>query len=217
MFDTILKQIIMKRILLTVFAMASINCFSFAAKHTITNVGTTFSPNTLTIEVGENVEFSLAGEHNAVEVTKATWDANGNTRKSGGFSVPFGGGEVVFNTAGTYYYVCEPHASVGMKGRIIVVAATAVPSVPENVSAFEVFPNPASSFVTISYTLHKSTFVNIRLINTVGVEIADIIKESQAPGRYESIFYLNDDLIPGIYYININSDNQSYIEKVLLK
>ncbi len=207
----------MRRILFVAIILASISCFSYAAKHTITNVGTTFSPNTLTIEVGENVEFNLGGEHNAVEVTKATWDANGNTPKNGGFSVPFGGGEVVFNTAGTYYYVCEPHASVGMKGRIIVVPATAVLSVPENVSAFEVFPNPASDFVTISYTLHSSTFVDIRLINAVGVEIADIIKESQGPGQYESKYYLNNDLIPGIYYIRINSDNQSYIEKVLLQ
>ena len=87
--------------------------------HTVTNSGFTFTPSLLTVNAGDTVRFQLDSIHNAVEVSQATWDANGNT-SNGGFAVDFGGGDVVFNTPGTYYYVCTVHASMGMKGRIVV-------------------------------------------------------------------------------------------------
>jgi plastocyanin len=86
---------------------------------TVTNAGFAFSPATVTIRAGDAVNFSLESIHNVVEVSKATWDANGNT-SNGGFTMPFGGGSHTFNRPGIYYYVCSPHASLGMKGTIIV-------------------------------------------------------------------------------------------------
>ena len=88
--------------------------------HIITNAGFSFSPADVTINVGDSVQWQLAGIHDVVEVTQNTWNANGNTPKVGGFSTGFGGGTVTFNTPGTYFYVCSPHASIGMKGKITV-------------------------------------------------------------------------------------------------
>ena len=89
-----------------------------ATIHTISNLGNSFSPATLTINLGDTVVFSIAGIHNVVEVSQTTWNANGNTQLPGGFSRGFGGGMVVITTTGIHYYVCSPHASVGMKGTI---------------------------------------------------------------------------------------------------
>ncbi len=91
-----------------------------SATFTIVDSGLSFSPTPLTINVGDTVNFSLATMHNAIEVSQTTWNNNGNT-SNGGFSLPFGGGQVIFTVAGTYYYVCAPHASSGMKGMINVV------------------------------------------------------------------------------------------------
>ena len=207
----------MKKFLFYAIIMVSTMGFSFPEKQTITNAGNTFSPAILTLEAGENVEFSLGSSHNAIEVTKETWDANGNTPKSGGFSVPFGGGEVIFPTPGVYYYVCEPHASLGMKGTIIVEGSTAISSVSDNISGFNVFPDPAYEFITISYTLSSTAIVNIRLINIVGDDVASILNESQVPGQYTNTYSLKNDLTPGIYFVNINSNNQSFISKVFIQ
>ena len=88
--------------------------------HTVTNAGFTFSPADITINAGDSVQWQLASIHTVLEVTQQTWNANGNTAKAGGFSTPLGGGTVKFDTPGTYFYVCEPHASIGMKGKITV-------------------------------------------------------------------------------------------------
>lgn len=90
-----------------------------AVTHIITNSGFSFSPAVININLGDTVNFVLEPMHNAVEVSEATWSANGNT-SNGGFSIPFGGGILVPDQAKIYYYVCSPHASIGMKGIIRV-------------------------------------------------------------------------------------------------
>lgn len=93
---------------------------SGAVTHTVVDAGFSFSPATLTINLGDTVVFAISPAHNVVEVTQTTWNSNGNT-SNGGFTLPFGGGTLVIGAVGTYYYVCSPHASMGMKGQISVV------------------------------------------------------------------------------------------------
>ncbi len=90
---------------------------ALSTTHVIGASGFTFSPDTLTVAIGDTVDFSLALMHNAAEVSFATWQANDTTR-NGGFWVPFGGGIVVLGDTGTHYFVCQAHASLGMKGII---------------------------------------------------------------------------------------------------
>jgi plastocyanin len=122
----------------------------FSAKKEITNVGLTFSPANITIEIGDNVSFVLETMHNAVEVSHVTWDANGTTPLPGGFSVPYGGGEVLPAQlpAGTHWYVCSTHGPSGMKGTIIVGTPTGIENSPEQ-RDISVFPNPATDLITV--------------------------------------------------------------------
>lgn len=89
--------------------------------NTVTTVGNSFSPSEMTISAGDSVTFELGGSHNVVEVSKETYEAQEKTALEGGFSVDFGATETVtFDEPGTYYYVCEPHAAMGMVGMITV-------------------------------------------------------------------------------------------------
>jgi plastocyanin len=86
-----------------------------------TNPSNKFVPDAVDIAVGDSIEFTTGSSHDVVEVSKTTWDANGNTPLAGGFSVGFGATKtVLFDKAGTYYFVCTPHAGMGMKGTITV-------------------------------------------------------------------------------------------------
>lgn len=122
----------------------------FCTTWTINNSGFTFNPSTITIIIGDDVNFSLAGIHNAVEVSKATWDNNENSPLPGGFQTSFGGGSVTASQlgVGTHYYVCSPHASLGMKGIIIVQNTT---DIDENryEPVLSVYPNPSDNILTI--------------------------------------------------------------------
>jgi len=87
----------------------------------VTTSGFTFSPTPLTIAKGDVVEFTVPAMHNVVEVDLVSWEAGEVVPVAGGFSVGFGQTKKVpFPKAGTYYYVCAPHAGFGMKGQIVV-------------------------------------------------------------------------------------------------
>ena len=94
----------------------------FATTHTVTNSGFNFTPVELSVAVGDTVVFNIGQTHNAVEVSKETYDAR-NTTSNGGFQVGFGGGTIVITEAKTYYYVCQPHVGFDMVGTIVATAA----------------------------------------------------------------------------------------------
>jgi plastocyanin len=209
----------MKKLILISIFLVSVVGASFGTTVTITNNGFAFSPATITINVGDSVLFSLASVHNAIQVSKATWEANSATPLSGGFSLPLGGGKVGFSVADTIYYVCGPHvASFQMKGVIIVKSnVTDVSILNSNIQEVNVFPDPAIDFITVSYTLPSASTVNIRIINSVGLEVKNILYESQSAGKYQETITLNNQFTRGVYFILMNSNNQSYIQKLIVK
>ena len=89
------------------------------SSYTITNIGNTFDPDTLYCNVGDSINFSLTNTHNVVEVSTSTWLASQTTALPNGFSLPFGGGTFIPDSAQTYWYICTPHVSMGMKAVII--------------------------------------------------------------------------------------------------
>jgi plastocyanin len=122
----------------------------FCTTWIITNTGFTFTPATITITLGDDVNFTLDAIHNAVEVSLSTWNINGNTPLAGGFQTPTGGGLVQTSQlgVGTHYYVCSPHASLGMKGTIIVQSTTGITDTQLQ-QDFSVYPNPSLDLITI--------------------------------------------------------------------
>jgi plastocyanin len=94
---------------------------TFAAIRTITTVGNTFSPDSTVIRFGDTVQFTNMVGHNAVEVSAATWNANGTTPLAGGFSTVVSGNTITGLSVGLHYYICTPNAALGMKGRIWVL------------------------------------------------------------------------------------------------
>src|SRR5712671_2671827 len=105
---------------IAIFMIIGVSC-AMGTTHTISTSGFTFTPDSITIASDDTVVFALSLMHTAREVSKATWDAN-DTVSNGGFDLPFGGGTAMPSGLGTHYYVCVPHASIGMKGRIVVAA-----------------------------------------------------------------------------------------------
>ncbi len=113
----------MTKILPLLITFFVISTQSFGVTQSIFNIGTSFLPNHITINLGDDVQFNLDLFHNVVEVSNATYNAYGNTPLAGGFSTPYGGGLVAASslTTGVHYFVCAPHAAAGMIGTITVV------------------------------------------------------------------------------------------------
>lgn len=143
----------MKKQMLLSMLLVLLSMSTFATVWTINNSGNTFSPSSITINPGDSVRFVIASNHNVLEVSQSTYNSNGTTALSGGFSLPFGGGLVLPSslTVGTHYFVCTPHASMGMKGMIIVTNTTEI-SETSIINNVVVFPNPATTVLNLTLT-----------------------------------------------------------------
>lgn len=111
---------------------------------TVDSTNLRFSPSSVTITEGDTVRFFWSGQalpHNAVE-SNEVFDS-GEPARAVDFSFTFERG-----MNGTYDFVCEPHASVGMIGQIVVEpapplnetnATTEVPPMAEDTPALSAF------------------------------------------------------------------------------
>jgi plastocyanin len=208
------NQTMKKLLLIAILSITTMVLFS--AQHTITNSGFTFSPSEITIQPGDTIVFSLGNAHNAVEVSKATWDANEST-SNGGFSLPFGGGNVSFSNVGTYYYVCVPHVSEhGMKGIIHVATLSGISTKTMNVNA-EVFPNPASKILNVNYNLKSPSEVKISLLGLTGEEVSVLSEGFQNSGEHNLSTDQILDLQPGLFLLKIEAGEAVLVKKIIIE
>gem|GEM_PF-490684 len=107
----------------------------------------TWSPDLLTVTAGTPITITVTGNHVMRQVSEDTWNNDQNTGV-GGFEFSGGTHTLVLDEPGTYWYVCVPHVSSGMKGIIIVEGGNSVPETGTD-SQFNVFPNPAKDQITV--------------------------------------------------------------------
>jgi plastocyanin len=193
---------------------------SVSVTHTIINSGFSFSPSTLTINLGDTVKFVLTTIHNAREVDLVTWNANGIT-SNGGFDTPLGGGTVLLTQTGTHYYVCINHAFMGMKGQISVNSSsdvkTSTNNVPSSFNLEQNFPNPFNPSTQISFSLPQKSHVTLKIYNAIGQEIKTLVDGETDAGIHE-IEFNGSNLASGIYFYRLSTP--SFIDTkrlVLLK
>ncbi len=151
------------------FSALVLSAFTFAAyTQSISTTGSfTFNPSLLTVQAGTPISLSIGGAHTMTEVSESTWNMNGTT-SNGGFNYDGGNHILTLDIPGTYYYVCVPHAGMGMKGRIIVESSTGVEETNDN-GDIMIFPNPANDGMTIS--MPGSNGMRLRLIDMQGREV----------------------------------------------
>ena len=116
----------MKNMLL-LLSLLTTTCLTAQNTHQLIGFDTGYNPDTLYMAPGDTVQFTSVGYHSATEIDSIDW-VNNIDNPNGGFDVGFGAPTsdmwFVINTPGTYYYICEVHAAMGMKG-VIIADATA--------------------------------------------------------------------------------------------
>lgn len=184
----------------------------YCTKHTVSagNFDYAFSPVDVSAEVGDTIEFALGIYHSALEVSQATWTANGNSPLNGGFHVPFGGGETVVTQAKTYYYVCENHYLMGMKGIINVTNPAGIHAVAATQPDLEVFPNPVLTNAVIITRLPVGKEAQLKVYDMTG-------KCLLSKNAISQVEYLNTLTFPqGACFIAIRYDGILIEKKIIL-
>ena len=179
-------------------------CLPFLSFSHIThfyNWGLSSTDQQISIEVGDTVTRTwVGGFHNLISTNGVeTFDSGFSSRVRFQFSH-------TFNNANSTDFTCDPHAS--MYGTVTATQSLST-SDQDSTITFDVYPNPANSFVKISSNLAtKST----------ALEIYDMFGRLKISKSQEALEFTTLDvsnLSPGMYFVNITSGNQQQSKKII--
>lgn len=205
----------MKRKILQINAFIVGSCLSVFAQqtHNITFNGFAYFPAEKTIFVGDKVNFPASSFHPFSEVSKATWDANGNTPKTGAFAVDAKQNFVqTFDKAGDYFYVCVAHAGGGMKGKITVNNPLGLMNSSASSSDFKTFPNPSEESTTLMFK-EGTQIQSISLINSQGIEVFN----NQVNSFIEEYTLNTSNFETGFYQVIVTSSYKKLYSRIIIK
>jgi choice-of-anchor B domain-containing protein len=107
----------------------------------------------------------------------------------------------------TGLYICKfnpPTSGVGNDGQL-----------PENFSLNQNYPNPFNPTTRIRFQISDIGFVNLKVFDILGNEIATLVNEEKSAGSYE-VSFNGSGLPSGIYFARLTTGNQSAIIKMSL-
>ncbi len=77
------------------------------------------------------------------------------------------------------------------------------------------YPNPFNPSTVISYAIIETRFVSLIVYNSIGQEVAALVKQKQNAGSYDLVFNASN-LPSGIYFYSINAGEYSSVKKMML-
>ena len=88
-------------------------------------------------------------------------------------------------------------------------------SSPNEFALYQNFPNPFNPSTKIKFVIPKSSFVNLKVFDILGSEVATLVNEERPAGEYEIEFNAGS-LSSGIYLYKISSGDYSETRKLIL-
>jgi len=183
-----------------------------ATKHIITFKSYEFDTDTLTLNVGDTIEWQGSFLNHLVE--SKSIPSNAASFKSTNDTKVL---DYVVTVAGVYQYDCLYHANLGMKGSFHTVEAGVIASAP--IAAFQLYPNtpnPVTSSTEISFFLEKAGNVMLKVYDEKGVEISTLMNSRMERGGHNASF--NAAGLPnGVYFYELQANGTVAVKQMVVQ
>ena len=78
------------------------------------------------------------------------------------------------------------------------------------------YPNPFNAGTLISFTVPRTCFVTIRIVNVLGEEVGLLLNETKKAGTYR-VRFSGENLPSGVYFCHLRAGKYSEVRKILLQ
>jgi len=86
---------------------------------------------------------------------------------------------------------------------------------PTEFSLSQNYPNPFNPSTVIRYSLFENGFTSLKIYDISGKEVANLVNEMQAPGRYE-VEFEGSNFASGVYFYKITAGSFSAVKRMFL-
>ena len=186
---------------------------AFAIRHVVSVGvgGNNYSPATLNISVGDDVEFRwVSGVHpTASSSSPQAWTEFVPSAQQPSIIIPAS----TFRAGVNYPYFCTVHG--GMNGEINVTTTPSSALLPIAGNALTLFPNPSKGgLLTVVLTERASADYKLRLRNIIGQEVRTVVLRPELM-RAAGLRLDWSDLPAGLYFYTLLVDNKAVLTKRL--
>jgi plastocyanin len=197
----------MKKLYVSLIILSLFTLFANATVHVINVSNNVFTPNTLTVTVGDTVVWNwLAGTHTttstAVPSGAATWNA------------PIDASHLSFSyqvaVEGTYNYHCVFHS--GMTGTFTAEAV----GVPEFSSSQSFNWSISENNLTVTLNLNAPSSLHVRLYSMLGSDVKALASLENFHGSFNETWSLAE-LRKGIYFLEVSANNRKVVRKIMVE
>ena len=99
--------------------------------------------------------------------------------------------------------------------QLITSVETSSENNPNDFIVYQNYPNPFNPSTTISFSIPKEEFVSLKVFNSLGEEVAELVNETLTAGSY-SVSFNASKLTSGIYFYKIAAGNFFQTRKMML-
>ena len=202
----------MKHLFTTVFACILLSVA--AAQHIISINGNSYFPNSITVNVGDEVIIEANKTYPLREVNPDSWHVNRLTPQNNGFSSQSDYRLLITaSMAGKTIYF---GSASNMKGRIIVNAVPGIVGSNDDNFNFTVYPNPVATDAWISIQLQKPERISIQVFDMNGRLVRTFIDQQMNAGAIKMPLDLKQ-LDGGSYIVQMRSRNARVNKQILVQ
>ncbi|MGB5289272.1 MAG: T9SS type A sorting domain-containing protein, partial [Ignavibacteriaceae bacterium] len=94
---------------------------------------------------------------------------------------------------------------------LIVAGPSAVETIggiPQGFQLSQNYPNPLNPSTKILFSIQNEEFVSLKVFNSLGEEVADLLNETKPAGNY-SVSFNASELTSGVYFYQLRAGNPS--------
>jgi len=191
--------------------------------HTINQVGVTFVPDDLSINLGDTVEWIWSsGLHTVTNGTDFS-DPNFGALFDAPFDEANPSFSFTFFTSGEVPYFCQPHLTLGMTGIVRIQDPTPVLDLPgqSGLTLYQNTPNPFNPMTLIRYTMLEPGPVSLGIYDLSGRLIRNLLNgEVVGSGLQEAEWQGRDEtgrqVAAGVYLYRLESGAMSLTKRMTL-
>jgi hypothetical protein len=176
---------------------------------TVSIIKYTIQLNWVTVTEVHNFGFEVERSTNKINWSKIAFvNGHGNSNSPKHYSYT----DSKFSS-GKYYYRLKQIDNEGAYKYSDIIEVEV--NIPKEYALSQNYPNPFNLSTIIKYQLPERGLVTLKIFNTLGQEVAELVNETKPAGSYE-IEFVADNLTSGVYIYQLNAGDFIETKKMVL-
>lgn len=202
--------------LFVLFIMFGLFSSAKAAQFNVNISGFSYSPATLTVNVGDVVIIQATNDHPLIQVTLANWNSNNPVQDGFGSSSDFTLNITAAMAGTTIYYGCSSHFGSAMKGQINVNVVSGISENRTRAFNFTIYPNPVTADSWMNVSVKTAGKISITVYDLNGRIIRHIIDQQVKAGEFTIPFPVNE-MQKGTYIVQMRTARERLEKQILIR